>query len=91
MSPGEVFCKELLEAMPTPHARMLLAAQLARYAGQTLYLPQQSKGDRRAQAARQMLNNGMSPADIAAILSQRFNICRRTAARDVSAARKMST
>jgi len=67
VSPGEEFCIDLLAAMPTPHARMLLAAKLARYAGQTLYLPQQSKAGRRIQAAHRMLKNGMLPADVAAV------------------------
>jgi len=30
---------DLLDAMPTPQARMLLASRLAKYAGCTVYIP----------------------------------------------------
>ncbi len=91
MSPGEAFCNDLLEAMPSPHARMLLAARLASYAGQTIYLPAQSKTGRRIQAARRMMENRMTDAEIVGAIACRFGVCRRTAYRDVIAARKMST
>lgn len=90
MSAGEDFCLDLLDAMPTPQARMLLAARLAKYAGCTVYIPADSKAERRIQAARRMLDNGMAPADIAESIRARFQVSVRTAQRDVAAARQMS-
>lgn len=87
---GEAFCLDLLDAMPTPQARMLLAARLAKYAGCTVYIPADSKGERRIQAALRMLENGMAPAEIAAAIRARFQVSTRTAQRDVRTARKMS-
>lgn len=91
MSPGEAFVADLLAAMPSPQARLLLAARLARYAGRTVYLPAQSKAERRIRAAQNMLASGdMSDADITNTLHERFGVSVRQAQRDVSAARKMS-
>lgn len=87
---GDAFVAELLEAMPTPQARLLLAARLAKYAGRVIYLPVESKKERRIRAAFNMLINGMSAADTAAALVKRFAVAARTAQRDVEAARKMS-
>lgn len=84
------FVDELHAAMPTPQARLLLTACLAKYAGHTIYIPTESKQDRRVRAAANMLNNDMSPADIAAAIVQRFNVSQRTAERDVKTARTLS-
>lgn len=90
MSAGEDFCLDLLDAMPTPQARMLLAARLAKYAGCTVYIPADQKSARRIQAARRMLENGMAPADVAEAIRARFQVSVRTAQRDVTAARQTS-
>jgi len=87
---GEAFCMDLLDAMPTPQARMLLASRLAKYAGCTVYIPADSKTERRIQAARRMLDNGMAPCAITDAIRTRFQVSMRTAQRDVGAARKMS-
>lgn len=91
MSPGERFVQDLLDAMPSPASRLRLLARIARYAGQTIYLPAPSKADRRIQAAANMLQNGMAAGDIAAAIHDRFGVCLRSAQRDVKSARKMST
>ncbi len=90
MSAGEDFIHDLLDAMPTPHAQMLLAARLAKYAGCTVYIPADSKAERRIQAARRMLENHMAPAEISEAIRARFQVSVRTAQRDGNAARKMS-
>ena len=87
MSVGETFCRDLLDAMPTPRARMVCAAVLARYAGSVLYFSTESKGKRRRRAARHGLDNGMSAADVAAMLRARFGVSARTALRDVKTAK----
>lgn len=84
------FMQALLDAMPTPHARMVAVAVLSRYAGESVYLPVSGKAGRRAQAAANMLANGVAPTDIAHALRERFGISARTAFRDVKLARKMS-
>ena len=69
---------------------MVCLAVLNKWAGEQIYLPTQSQGPRRAQAASNMLAEGMTDADIAQALRRRFNISARTAWRDVQDARKMS-
>lgn len=88
-SPGD-FVSDLLEAMPTPQARMALMSRLAKHAGRTIYLPVQSKADRRIHAAARMLENDMTDADACTAIKDRFGVSVRTAQRDVKAARKMS-
>lgn len=90
MSAGEDFIQDLIDAMPTPHAQMLLTARLAKYAGCTVYIPAQSKAERRILAACNMLKNNMASADIAEAIRERFQVSLRTAQRDVSTARKMA-
>lgn len=88
---GEAFVAALLDAMPTPQARMLLTARLAQYSGQTIYIPSPSKSARRTIAARHMINSGdMTDAEIATALHERFRVSLRQAQRDVSRARQMS-
>jgi len=84
------FADELIAAMPSPHARLVLVATLAKYAGMTVYIPADSKRDRRVRAAQNMLTNGMSDADTAAAIAERFRVSQRTAQRDVQTARKLS-
>ena len=84
------FVDDLNAAMPTPQAKLLLIACLAKYAGQTIYIPTEPKQDRRVRAAANMLANSMSSADIAAAIVQRFNVSHRTAERDVKTARSLS-
>lgn len=90
MSQGERFVQHLLKAMPTPEARLRLAAALVAYEGCTIYLPSGSKADRRRRVAANMLSNGMTGPDAADAIRQRFGVSARTAERDVSFARKMS-
>lgn len=87
---GEAFISDLLEAMPTPMARMNLASRLAKYAGQTIYLPAESERQKRVKAAFNMLENGMVSNEIIPALIERYRISDRTASRDVNSARKMS-
>lgn len=84
------FVEQLIAAMPTPGARLSLLSVLGRWAGATVYLPSQSKALRRQRSAKNMLDNGMSPGEIAQALRERYGVSDRTAARDVSAARKMA-
>ncbi|MBP5986912.1 MAG: hypothetical protein KA538_06965 [Azonexus sp.] len=84
------FVDELHAAMPTPQAQLLLVACLAKYAGQTIYIPTEPKQARRVRAATNMLANGMRPADISAAIVCRFNVSQRTAERDVQNARNFS-
>jgi hypothetical protein len=87
-STGEAFMRELIDSLPTPHARMKAIAVLARWAGSTVYLPTQPKAARRVSAAGHALKNGMAPADVAAMLRARYNICAKQASRDVKKASK---
>jgi hypothetical protein len=84
---GDAFTRELIDSMPTPHAKMVCISILSRYAGALLYLPTTSKATIRARAARHALNNGMSPADVAAMLRERYSVSSRTALRDVKTAK----
>ena len=84
------FVDDLIDAMPTPHARIVLFARLANYAGQSVYIPIGSKRSRRIQEARNMANNGMTNSEIAKKLTARYRISKRTAIRDVNSARQMS-
>lgn len=90
-STGDAFVKALLDSMPSTHARMALMSCLARFAGRTIYLPAPSKAARRVNVAANMIANGMSDADTANTIHDRFNVSLRTAQRDVKAARQMST
>ena len=87
---AEAFLQALLRAMPTPQAQTALLLEVQKWEGVTLYLPMQSKAARRARAALNMLDNQMSPADVATALQERFGVCERTAWRDVAIARKKS-
>ena len=84
------FVEELVAAMPNPQARLVLIAVLAKYAGQTVYIPLESKRERRVRSARHMLSNNMSAAEVAATIAARFRVSQRTAYRDVKTARNMS-
>ena len=84
------FITELHSVMPNPFARLKLVALLAKYAGQTIYIPTESKQDRRIRAAGNMLANGMCSAEIAGAIVTRFNVSKRTAERDVISARNLS-
>jgi hypothetical protein len=86
-SVADTFQRELIDAAPTPQARLAVISVLAKYAGATLYLPIPPKSARRVAAARHALGNGMSDADVANVLRQRFNISARQALRDVTAAK----
>ena len=89
MISGE-FVSTLIEPMPTPGARMAAVSVLARWAGQTVYIPTESKTLRRQRAAKNMLDNKMESPDVARALCARFGVSDRTAYRDVRNARKMS-
>jgi hypothetical protein len=85
---ANLFVDELVAAMPTPQAKLLLIARLVKYAGMTIYIPTESKKARRVRAAANMRANGMSAADAANAIIERFGVALRTAQRDVEAARK---
>ncbi len=89
-SPGETFVDHLMAAMPSPEARLRLAAALVVYEGCTVYLPAGPKALRRVRAAHHMLAHGKSGPEAAEAIRQRFGVSRRTAERDVKAARKLS-
>ena len=80
----------MLEAMPTPAARLACLSVLGRWAGSNVYLPAENKALRRRRAAKNMIDNGMTSGDIVQALRERFKISDRTALRDVSSARKMA-
>lgn len=90
-SPGKQFVDDLMRAMPGPEAKLRLWAALAQYEGCSIYLPMTPQAERRKRAAVNMLANGMRPAEAAAAIRERFQVSTRTAARDVSEARKMSS
>jgi|GEM_PF-5424218 len=90
MSTGKSFVDALMDALPSPEARLRAGAVLMKYEGQTIYLPGAPKADRRIRAAAAMLRNGMTPGDVAAALIERFRVTGRTAKRDVDRARKLS-
>ena len=81
---GEAFARALIDAMPTPQARTMCVMVLSRWAGRSIYLPAADRGERRRQAAGNMLANGMSPADAALALHQRFGVSLRQGQRDVA-------
>ena len=64
--------------------------ELRKWAGYSIYIPRLKAKSRRADAARNMLDNGMSVADAARAICERFSVTMRTAQRDVSDSRKMS-
>lgn len=85
------FVDELVAAMPSHHARFVLVAVLAKYSGQSVYIPSESKMARRVRAAENMLANGMPAAEAATAIAARFNVSQRTAQRDVEKARNLSS
>jgi len=87
---GEKFIADLLKAMPDGRSELMLLACLDRYAGTTIYLPMQSRSERRIKAAENMLANGMAYDDITQAIAKRFCVSTRTAQRDIEYARKMS-
>lgn len=88
---SDAFIDDLIRAVVTPQARLGVLACMAKYAGQSIYIPVESKLDRRIKAAGNMLRNGMEPAEVATALVTRFGISLRTAQRNVTAARKLSS
>ena len=84
------FIDALLNAMPTAHSRMVCVAVLSRYAGESVYIPAQSKAERRLKAATNMLENKAVEVDVVHILRERFQISARTAWRDLERAKKLS-
>lgn len=84
------FVTDLLDAMPTLHAKMACTTVLYRWQGTTVYIPAESRAERRRRAAGNMLGNGMPTPDVAVAIRDRFNVSQRTAYRDVEMARKMS-
>lgn len=88
MTEDNSFVSDLLDAMPSQHARMMAVAVLYRWQGQTIYLPTDSKASRRRRAASSMLANGMAKSEIVKALSERFNVTYRTAYRDCQNAMK---
>ena len=80
---GERFCRALIDSMPTPHARLLCVMELAKWAGTTIYLPAEKPAGRRRNAARNMLTNGMTPAEVAIALRARYGVTIRQAQRDI--------
>lgn len=87
---GERFCRRLIDSMPNPQARTIIVMELAKWAGKTLYLPAAKRGDRRKSIAANMLIEGMSDAEAAIAIHERFGVGLRTAQRDVKTARQMS-
>ena len=87
---GERFCRRLIDSMPNPQARTIIVMELAKWAGKTLYLPAVKRGDRRQAAVANMLENGMSDAEAANAIHERFSVGLRTAQRDVKTVRQMS-
>jgi Mor family transcriptional regulator len=85
---GARFVQDLVSAMPSPQARMILIAVLARYEGRSIHLPRTPKAERRQQAASNMLGNHMDTAKIVSALVERFGISDRQAHRDIKAARQ---
>ena len=86
------FVQVLVDAMPSPHARMACVSVLARYEGCMVYVPTSSKAERRKRAALHMLNGReMMPNDIVNALRERFRISERTAWRDVEHAKAMQS
>jgi hypothetical protein len=90
MNTSNDFVTDLINAMPVPSARMACVAFLSRWAGSTVYIPSESRKERRQRAAENMLANGMTDPDIARAIFNRFQVSMRTAQRDVKEARKMS-
>lgn len=88
---GEKFCRRLIDAMPTPQARMICTMELSKWAGKTLYLPTTKRGKRRVDAARNLLDNEKSRAEAALIIHERFGITLRQAQRDVKTAADKSS
>lgn len=81
------FAQDLIDAMPTPQARMACVAVLAKYEGRSIYIQASSKSERRRRAARHMLDSKeMTRGDIASALIERFRISERTAWRDIERA-----
>jgi Mor family transcriptional regulator len=87
MRSSSEFIKALVDAMPTPQARLMCLSVLARWAGTSIYLPMESKTQRRRRAAAHMLDSAMSNAEVAEALRERFGISARTAWRDVEKAK----
>lgn len=77
--------------MPTPQARTALVLELQKFGGLTIYIPTPSRAARRRRAAENILAQGMSRAEAACVLKERFQVAMRTAQRDVAnASRELS-
>jgi Mor family transcriptional regulator len=85
------FVDDLLEAMPTPHARIAAAAILGKWAGYTVYVPKPTEASRRERQAENMLRNGMDRGDVVRSLIERFSVSERQAWRDVAKSHRQMT
>ena len=83
------FANQLLAAIQDPRSRMLVASLLAQYAGRVIYINAQPKAPRRAQAAANMLAQGMLDSSVKRELQRVHRVCERTAARDLAAAKRL--
>ncbi|WP_395699084.1 hypothetical protein [Aquabacterium sp.] len=82
---GAALVDEVLKAVPEA-SRAAVGRVLAKYAGQTIYLPKKDRlaqQRRREHAARTQLAGGASAADAVNVLMLRFPCSRRTAQADV--------
>ena len=77
------FVTELLNLFPEPIGKMRLIRFRSKYEGKTVYIPTDSKRSRRIRAAKNMTDNGMLASDVVETLVERFNICDKTARRDL--------
>lgn len=85
------FERSLLDAISEPRSRLALISVLARFRGQTIYLPTERTGVRRQRQALNMLKQQMPGDEIVHALCIRWNISERTARRDVERARGQIT
>lgn len=82
------FAQELLDAMPTPGARLAALNVLAKWAGCSVYVPVHSETERREHAAEHMLRNAMDRGEVVTALRERFRVSERTAWRTVAKAQR---
>ncbi|MGA7181406.1 MAG: hypothetical protein WBX11_17725 [Thiobacillaceae bacterium] len=77
--------------MPTAHARVVCVMELQKWSGKTVYFPASKQGERRVGAALNMIRGGMSAADAALAIHERFGVTMRQAYRDIKTARNKIT
>lgn len=86
MSNSEKFINELMDIGKLEKPKIAVLNLLMKWQGYSIYIPRESKSDRRIRAAIGMLTNGMNKSEISSALIKRFGITSRQSYTDIKRA-----